>query len=340
VGELNGSRYSHLAADSDFIHIHATILHCWIDRWICQGLTGTTSYLAELLDGNQRDGSATKEVGVRSQIGVWQEENYEMDLGIAGKTALVAASSMGLGRACAEALACEGVHVAICGRGERNLLKAVEDMRRNHRVNILGVKADVSKVQDLKILVERVNSELGMPDILVNNAGGPPYAYFDQITDADWDQALQLNLFSAVRLTRLVLPEMTNKKWGRIINITSMAAKEPVDGMMLSNSVRAAVHGFAKTLSREVAAYGITVNCVLPGSTRTTRIENLARVKAKQMQISFEAALKSYADPIPVGRLGEPSELGDLVAYLSSQQASFITGTSILVDGGTLRFVF
>jgi 3-oxoacyl-[acyl-carrier protein] reductase len=263
-----------------------------------------------------------------------------MDMGIKGKVALVAASSMGLGRAAAEALAQEGVNVALCARDQERLLRTVGEIHDSTGVKVIGVQADVSVSDDLVHLVDEVNRQLGSVDILVNNAGGPPYSHSFMISDDDWRMALELNLMSAVRLSRLVLPDMRKNLWGRIINITSIAAKEPREGMMLSNSVRAAVHGFAKTLANEVAPFGITVNSVLPGSTRTYRIESLAAAQAKEKGISLDEATSIYTRVIPVGRLGKPEEFGSLVAYLASQQAAFITGTSIAVDGGTIQSIF
>ena len=256
-----------------------------------------------------------------------------MDLGLADKVALVAASSRGLGRAIAEELAAEGASVIICARGEEALRSTAADIRSAHGSDVFDVVADVSDSADAKRLVDTAIERYRRIDILVNNSGGPPSGRFENLTPEMWDAAAQLLLQSAVGLTRLVLDGMKERRWGRILNVTSIAAKQPIDGLMLSNSLRAAVIGFARTLATEVAPFGVTVNNLLPGYTRTDRVEQLARAGGA----GSGAALSKWESEIPMGRLGEPRELAALAAFLASERASYITGSSIAVDGGWIR---
>ncbi len=256
-----------------------------------------------------------------------------MDLGLAGKVAIVAASSRGLGRAIAEELAAEGARVVICARGEEALRAAAAEIRSAHGSEVLDVVADVADTSDAKRFVDTALDRYGKIDILVNNSGGPPSGRFENLTTEMWDSAAQLLLNSAVGLTRLVLPGMKERRWGRILNVTSIAAKQPVDGLMLSNSLRAAVIGFARTLATEVAPFGVTVNNLLPGYTRTDRVEQLARATAA----GSGAAFSKWESEIPMRRLGEPRELAALAAFLASERASYITGASIAVDGGWVK---
>lgn len=260
-----------------------------------------------------------------------------MDLGIAGRVALVAASSRGLGRAVAEELAAEGTHLVMCARGEAALAEAVASADARGPGEVVGVRADLSDPADVAGLVDTAMARFGRVDILVNNAGGPPAGQFEDHDPTAWRAAVRLNLESALDLTRAVLPGMKERGWGRILNITSVAVKEPVDGLILSNSVRAAVTGFAKTLSNEVASFGITVNNVLPGFTRTARLEQLAAVRAESGGISTEEVEAGWNAAIPAGRLGEPREFAAVVAFLASDRASYVTGVSIAVDGGRTR---
>jgi 3-oxoacyl-[acyl-carrier protein] reductase len=256
-----------------------------------------------------------------------------VDLGLAGKVALVGASSRGLGRAIAEELAAEGARVVICARGEEALRATAAEIRSEQRGDVLDVVADVSNNADAKRLVDTAIERYGRIDILVNNSGGPPSGRFESLTPEMWDGAAQLLLNSTVGLTRLVLGGMKERRWGRVINVTSIAAKQPVDGLMLSNSLRAAVIGFARTLATEVAPFGITVNNLLPGYTRTDRVEQLARASGG----GSGDVVSRWVSEIPMGRLGEPRELAALAAFLASERASYITGSSIAVDGGWIR---
>ncbi len=260
-----------------------------------------------------------------------------MDLGIAGKAALVTASSKGLGRAVAEELAREGVRLAVCSRDASRIAEVAEAIATDSGASVIGLRADVSRPEEVKRLIADVTGRLGGLDILVTNAGGPPSGTFETITDNDWENAYRLNLASVVEMCRAVVPHMKEKGWGRIVNITSIAVKEPVDGLMLSNSLRAAVVGFAKTLSREVASHNILVNNVCPGFTMTERVVQLSEATAERRGIRPEDVLKEWEATIPLGRIGTPRELASLVAFLASERASYITGTTIQVDGGAVR---
>ena len=260
-----------------------------------------------------------------------------MDLGLKNKVALVAAGSRGLGRAVAEELAAEGASLVICARDAQTLLETAAQIADHSKVKVLPVRADVTILDDVTRLFNLGIEEFGKIDILVTNAGGPPAGRFEQLTREQWDDAIRLTLLSAVELARQVLPGMKERHWGRIINITSIAVKQPVENLLLSNSMRAGLTGFARTLANEVAADGITVNNVLPGYTRTERLEELAQMMADKQGISPGEFRGKWEKEIPMGRLGEPREFAALVAFLASERASYITGTSVQVDGGWIR---
>jgi 3-oxoacyl-[acyl-carrier protein] reductase len=260
-----------------------------------------------------------------------------MDLGLKGKSALVAASSRGLGRAIAEELAAEGADLVMCARSEDALREAAQVIREQTGVRVVAVAADLTDPAGAARVLDTAVRELGRVDVLVTNTGGPPPGPFETHGPEAWDAAVRQNLFSVVNLARGVLAGMKQRRWGRIINITSIAVKQPVDDLILSNSVRAAVTGFARTLANEVAADGITVNNVMPGYTRTDRLEALARRTAERKGIDPAHPYDAWNDEIPMGRIGEPHELAALVAFLASERASYITGNSISVDGGWIR---
>lgn len=260
-----------------------------------------------------------------------------MDLGIEDRVALVAASSKGLGRGCAEALAEEGVHLVLCARGIDALEDTAREIRQATGVRVTEVSADLSVAEDVDRVLGAAEREHGRVDILVTNTGGPPAGPFEDQTPEDWRYAVRNNLDSVLHLVRGALPGMKDRGWGRIVNITSIAVKEPIDNLILSNSVRAAVTGFAKTLANEVAPHGVTVNNVMPGYTYTDRIQELSKKNAELHGSTPEDEVAKWAAKIPMGRLGEPRELGALVAFLASERAAYITGTSIAVDGGFLR---
>jgi len=260
-----------------------------------------------------------------------------VDLGLKGKVALVAAASRGLGRAVAEELAAEGASLVLCARGAEELAKACSDIESASRVQCLGVAGDVSSPEDVSRIVGAALGRFGRVDILVTNAGGPPAGTFESLSEREWEVATRLTLTSVLNLTRAVLPGMRERRWGRILNVTSIAVKQPVENLMLSNSLRAAVTGFARTLANEVAAEGITVNNLLPGYTRTERVEELARAATAREGVTEAEARARWEAEIPMRRLGEPREFAALAAFLASERASYITGTSITVDGGWVR---
>jgi 3-oxoacyl-[acyl-carrier protein] reductase len=260
-----------------------------------------------------------------------------VDLGLRGKVALVAAASRGLGRAIAAELAREGADLAICARGSDPLQKAREEIARDAAVQVLAIAADLSKHDEITRVVNETMKRFGRVDVLVTNAGGPPAGPFDKHDWDAWQRAVDLTLRSAVELTRAVLPGMRERRWGRVINVTSIAVKQPVDNLILSNAVRSAVTGFARTLANEVATDGITVNNILPGYTRTERVEALAEANAAKEGISKQDVIARFEREIPMRRLGEPDEFAALAAFLASERASYITGQSIAVDGGWIK---
>jgi len=260
-----------------------------------------------------------------------------MDLGLRGKSALVAAASRGLGRAVAYELAAEGARVMMCARGSEALERARAELAEETGSDVRAVAADLSDLEQIARVVRETMDAFGRVDILVTNAGGPPAGPFDAHGWDAWERAVNLTLRSAVELTRAVLPGMRERKWGRIINITSIAVKQPVDNLILSNSVRSAVTGLARTLANEVATAGITVNNILPGYTRTERVEELADANAKKEGVSRQDVLARFEREIPMKRLGEVKEFAALAAFLASERASYITGQSIPVDGGWIR---
>ncbi|GAA3979274.1 SDR family oxidoreductase [Hymenobacter antarcticus] len=260
-----------------------------------------------------------------------------MNLGLNGKIALVAAASKGLGRAVAEELAAEGASLVLCARGNDELQATCAAIEKAHGVPVLGIAANVAEPADVARVVQAAFARFGRVDILVTNAGGPPAGTFDALSPEVWQAATQLLLTSVVELTRAVLPGMKERGWGRILNITSISVKQPVANLMLSNSLRAAVTGMARTLATEVAPFGITVNNILPGYTRTERVVSLAEAAAAREGISAADATARWEAEIPMRRLGEPREFAALAAFLCSERASYITGTSVPVDGGWIR---
>lgn len=260
-----------------------------------------------------------------------------MDLGLRGKVALVAASSRGLGRAVAEELAREGSHLVLCARGEEALRQTAESIRAATGARVEAVAADLGAPDGVARVVDAATRAFGRVDVLVTNAGGPPAGPFESHSAQAWHDAVRQNLDSVVELTRAVLPGMKERRWGRIVNVTSIAVKQPVDNLILSNSIRAAVTGFARTLANEVASFGVTVNNVMPGYTRTQRVEELATRNAALRGTTADAELAVFEGQIPMRRLGEPTEFAAMVAFLASDRASYVTGTSIPVDGGWIR---
>lgn len=260
-----------------------------------------------------------------------------MDLGLKGKVALVAGASQGLGKAVALEMSREGARVALCALDDPELPKAVEEIRQATGGEIIGIPADLSKAEDARGFVRRGVEHYGTVDILVNNAGGPPDRTFLEVDDDQWNLGIRLNLLSTILMTREAVPIMKEKRWGRIINMTSISVKQPIDGLILSNTVRSGVIGFAKTLSNELAPFNITVNNVCPGYTMTERVRKLAVDVANKRGTTPEAVIKGWTATIPMGRLGTPEDFAALVTFLASERTGYITGASIQIDGGYYR---
>ena len=260
-----------------------------------------------------------------------------MDLDIKGKIALVAASTRGLGRGCAQALAAEGCLVAVCSRNQTAAQEAAMDIAAQSGSEVLGFAADMRLKEDIDRLVTQVIDALGHPDILVTNAGGPPPGTFANTALESYPTALDLNLMSAVHLIHGVVPAMKAKGWGRIIAITSISVKQPIGNLLLSNMARAGLTGFLKTIALELAPDGITVNALLPGIHKTAHIEQLAVHRAQEQNTTPEKIIQKMMDENPSKTIGDPSEFGAAAAFLASVQARYIIGQNLLVDGGNYR---
>jgi 3-oxoacyl-[acyl-carrier protein] reductase len=260
-----------------------------------------------------------------------------MDLALDRKCALVCAASKGLGRAAAAALAREGARVAICARNATTLDQTAAEIRESTGSHVVPIVADVRRAADVDRLIARAAGELGAIDILVTNTGGPKSALFHTLADDDWHEAIDSILMSVVRLCRGVVPAMRQRGGGRIIAVTSVSVKQPIEGLALSNALRGAVTGLAKTLAGELAADRILVNCIAPGYTRTDRVMELSQATAAREGITADAVLRRTELMVPLGRLGSPEEFGDVVAFLASDRASYITGATLQVDGGYVK---
>jgi 3-oxoacyl-[acyl-carrier protein] reductase len=258
-----------------------------------------------------------------------------MDLGLQGRAAIVGGASRGIGRAVAEGLVREGCRVAICARDESRLAQTADEIRAATGGEVLCVACDMSRAEDIRRFVNEAADTFGRIDIVVNNAGGPPPGPFESFDDEAWAKALDQNLLSVARTVREALPHLRKSDAGRVINITSIAVKEPIPGLVLSNAARLGVVGLAKTLSRELGPDGITVNNVCPGLTLTDRMRELYGGRAGASGRSLDDVLAEEAQRIPLRRLGAPEDVAALVVFLASAQARHITGTTIQVDGGS-----
>lgn len=262
-----------------------------------------------------------------------------MDLGLKGKVAIVAASSKGMGKATAMGLAAEGARVTILARHQADLQQAAGEIRERCRAEVLAVPADVTREDDLKRVVQETLGRWGTVNILVTNAGGPPAGAFDDMDDARWQAAFELNLLSTIRLVREVLPHMRRAGGGAIINLQSTSVKVPIEGLTLSNGIRPGVIGLAKSLSVELARDKIRVNNVLPGAIMTDRLRQVMGARAQTAGKSFEEMRHSRAAEIPLGWIGEPEDVANMIVFLASDRARYVTGATVQVDGGLVRSI-
>ncbi|MDA9951081.1 SDR family oxidoreductase [Oligoflexaceae bacterium] len=257
-----------------------------------------------------------------------------MDLNLKGKKALVCAASRGLGRACAEALAAEGCELFICSRNQESIDRVANDLRERFAVKVQTMAIDLSTSGAVEKLHEAASKSLGQIDVLINNIGGPPPSSAVETTDEQWRSGFEQVFLSSTRLTQLCVPKMCESKFGRILTITSLSVVEPIDRLVVSTAMRSAATAFCKTLSKEVASEGVTVNTVMPGVIHTERIEQLRQDKADRLGTTLEAEIQKTEASIPKGRLGKPEELAHLVTFLSSPLSGYITGMNFAVDGG------
>jgi 3-oxoacyl-[acyl-carrier protein] reductase len=266
-----------------------------------------------------------------------------MDLGLKGRVAIVCAASQGLGKATAEGFAHEGTHVVICARDRKRIFTAAKQISasvRGSSVTIVPVVADLTRAKDIRKLVALAVREFDRVDILVTNAGGPPAGMFPDLSDTQWETGITLNLMSTIRCIREVLPQMQKRKWGRIINITSLTVKQPVNDLIISSTVRPGILGLSKILANEYGKDGITVNNVAPGYIMTARQEELSTVRAAKKGMSVEQFIRELSKDVPVRRYGTPSELANVIVFLASEKASYVNGTTLSVDGGLVKGLF
>ncbi|MBS1788753.1 MAG: SDR family oxidoreductase [Acidobacteria bacterium] len=258
-----------------------------------------------------------------------------MDFGLKGRVAMIAAASKGIGKACALALAQEGCKVSICSRNPETLIRFATELAAISET--IALVTDVSSAQSLEKWHRATVESFGQVDILVTNTGGPPVSRFMQLSDEQWQAGVESTLMNVVRLSRLVISGMQERKWGRIIHLTSLVAKQPLDDLTISSTLRAGLSGLTKTMANQLGPDGITVNAVLMGQIMTDRQNAIADVRMKEQGISYEEHFRRVASEIPLRRLGEAREVGEVVAFLASERASYLTGVSLQVDGGLIR---
>jgi 3-oxoacyl-[acyl-carrier protein] reductase len=263
-----------------------------------------------------------------------------MDTGLKNKVALIGGASKGLGKGCALQLAKEGANIIICARDKNKLQETADYITKNTSAKVLPIPTDLSKINDIRKLIDLSIKEFGRIDILVVNSGGPQSGNFNDLTKEDWDNAYQSVLYYVVELYKLVIPQMKSRKWGRIINIASLTVKEPAETLVLSNVFRSGVASLAKTLSRELIEYNITINNICPGAFKTERAAQLIAERAKTTGESIEKIEEQAVNSFPLKRYQTPEELGDLVVFLASELAKGITGTTIQIDGGISKGLF
>jgi len=263
-----------------------------------------------------------------------------MDLGLLGRVAIVTGASEGIGKAIALALAQEGTRVAICARNDKQLLETAKEIKAKTGVQVFPLRTDLTDPSEIRRFVSRTAEEFQRIDILVNNTGGPPQATFAETSEQDWRKMVNLLLISTITTCLEVLPHMQERKWGRIINMTSFVAKQPSDHLVYSNTLRAGILGLSKTLSNELAQDNILVNAVCPGWTLTKRVEELAKIQAEKIRRKPEEIIKDWESTIPLKRLARPEEIANLIVFLASERASYITGAVFQVDGGCIKGLY